>query len=247
MNPIEATGLHPTARPAEKRQDIEFKKKDAALRHDVHILATMIGDMLKEQGGDSLFDVVEAARRTAIDRREGDNHAGAKLDALVQSLSPLSARNFIRAFSTYFQVVNTAEQVHRIRRWRDYLNDSSTRQPRGIEETIFRLKEAGLSLDDVLKLLHSLQIEPVFAADSIEPTRRTILRKQQNIVKRLVEIQNPILTQPEVNAYLESIRSDITTIWQTEEHPHEERTVFDEVEHILFFLTDVIYRAVPSF
>lgn len=246
-NSTEATGLHPTARPAEKRQDIEFQQKDSALRHDVHNLAAMIGDLLKEQGGDSLFDVVEAARRTAIDRREGDAKAGAHLDALVHSLSPLSARNFVRAFSTYFQVVNTAEQVHRIRRWRDYLKDDSTRQPGGMEETIFRLRDAGLSLSDVLKLLQSLTIEPVFTADNIEPTRRTILRKQQNIVKRLVEIQNPVLTPGEVNACLESIRTDITTIWQTEEHPHEERTVFDEVEHILFFLTDVIYRAVPPF
>jgi len=247
MNPTEATGLHPTVRPAERRQDIEFAEKDAALRHDVHNLASMIGDLLKEQGGDSLFDVVEAARRTAIDRREGDAKAGAHLDALVHSLSPLSARNFVRAFSTYFQVVNTAEQVHRIRRWRDYLKDPSIRQPGGIEETIFRLRDAGLSLNDVLDLLNSLKIEPVFAADSIEPTRRTILHKQQNIVKRLVEIQNPVLTPQEVNVCLSSIRSDITTIWQTEEHPHEERTVFDEVEHILFFLTDVIYRALPLF
>jgi len=213
----------------------------------VHYLAAMIGDLLKEQGGDSLFDLVEAARRTAIDRREGDAKAGAHLDALVRSLSPLSARNFVRAFSTYFQVVNTAEQVHRIRRWRDYLKDESIRQPGGIEETIFRLRDAGLSLNDVIKLLNSMQIEPVFAADSIEPTRRTLLRKQQNIVKRLVDIQNPVLTPQEVSACLESIRSDITTIWQTEEHPREERTVFDEVEHILFFMTDVIYRAIPAF
>ncbi len=246
-NPTEATGLHPTARPAEKRQDIEFKEKDAALRRDVHTLAEMIGDLLKEQGGESLFDVVESARRTAIDRREGDTKAGAHLDALVHSLSPLSARNFVRAFSTYFQVVNTAEQVHRIRRWRDYLKDESIRQPGGIEETIFRLRDSGLSLNEVLELLRSLRIEPVFTADSIEPTRRTILRKQQDIVKRLVEIQNPVLTPQEINACLENIRTDITTIWQTEEHPHAERTVFDEVEHILFFLTDVIYRAIPPF
>ena len=246
-NPTEATGLHHTVRPAEKRQDIEFAEKDAALRSDVHNLAMMIGDLLKEQGGDSLFDVVESARQTAINRREGDAEAGAQLDSLVRSLSPQSARNFVRAFSTYFQVVNTAEQVHRIRRWRDYLKDTSVRQPGGIEETIFRLRDAGLSLDEVLKLLRSLRIEPVFAADSIEPTRRTILRKQQNIVKRLVDIQNPVLTPQEINAFLENIRADITAIWQTEEHPHEERTVFDEVEHILFFMTDVIYRAVPPF
>lgn len=246
-NSTEATGLHPTSRPAEKRQDIEFEEKDAALRHDVHDLAAMIGEVLKEQGGDSLFDVVEAARRTAIDRREGDAKAGAHLDALVHSLSPLSARNFVRAFSTFFQVVNTAEQVHRIRRRRDYLKDDSVRQPGGIDETIFRLRDAGLNLNTVLELIASLQIEPVFTASRIEATRRTILRKQQNIVRRLIEIQNPVLTPQEVNSCLASIRSDITTIWQTEEHPHEERTVFDELEYVLFFLTDVIYRAMPAF
>ena len=61
-NPTEATGLHPTARPAEKRQDIEFAEKDAALRNDVHALGAMIGELLKEQGGETLFDAVEKAR-----------------------------------------------------------------------------------------------------------------------------------------------------------------------------------------
>ena len=109
------------------------------------------------------------------------------------------------------------------------------------------LRDAGLSLQQVYDLLCKLRIEPVFTADNIEPTRRTILRKQQNIVKRLVEIQNPVLTPQEQHANYESIRSDITTIWQTEEHPTGERTVFDELEHVLFFVTDVIYRAVPPF
>ncbi|MGI9342498.1 MAG: phosphoenolpyruvate carboxylase [Gammaproteobacteria bacterium] len=246
-NPTEATGLHPTARPAEKRRDIQFSKKDEALRQDVHDLGEIIGELLKEQGGEALFDLVEAARKTAIDRREGDARAGAHLDSLVKSLSASASRNFVRAFSTYFQVVNAAEQVHRIRRWRDYLKDDSIRQPGSFEEAIFGLKDHGFNLQEVYDLLCKLDIEPVFTADNIEPTRRTILRKQQNIVRRLVEIQNPVLTPQERNANYESIRSDVTTIWQTEEHPPGERTVFDELEQVLFFLTDVIYRAIPPF
>ncbi|MFQ5635134.1 MAG: phosphoenolpyruvate carboxylase, partial [Gammaproteobacteria bacterium] len=246
-NSTEATGLHPTARPAERRQDIAFAKKDEALRHDVHVLGELIGDLLKEQGGDALYDLVESARRTAIDRREGDPKGGGHLDAVVHSLSPATARNFVRAFSTYFQVVNAAEQVHRIRRWRDYLKDDSVRQPGSFEEAVFDLKDHGFSVDNVFDLLGQLQIEPVFTADNIEPTRQTILRKQQNIVRRLVDIQNPVLTPQETNANYESIRSDITTIWQTDEHPTAERTVFDDLEHVLFFVTDVIYRAVPPF
>ncbi|MDH3977750.1 MAG: phosphoenolpyruvate carboxylase [Gammaproteobacteria bacterium] len=246
-NPTEATGLHPTARPAEKRQDIAFAEKDEALRNDVHTLGAMIGELLREQGGEALYEVVEQARRIAINRREGSTSAGSELDELVNALSPRKARDFVRAFSTYFQVVNTAEQVHRIRRRRDYLKDETIRQPGGVEETVFKLRDSGLTLEGSIELLNKLKIEPVFAADSIEPTRRTILRKQQNIVKRLVDIQNPALTPQEINACLESIRTDITTIWQTEETPHEERTVSDELEHMLFFLTDVIYRAVPPF
>ncbi len=246
-NTTEATGLHPTARPAEKRQDIKFAEKDTELRTDVHDLGFMVGELLREQGGDALYDTVEAARKTAIERREGDPAAGRHLDALVKSLSAVSARDFIRAFSTFFQVVNTAEQVHRIRRRRDYMKDASTRQPGSVDEVLFRLKEEGKTRNEVLQLLNSILVEPVFTSDAVEPTRRTILRKQQNIVRRMVDLQNPVLTPREKQGCFESIRADITTIWQTEEHPHEVRTVFDDLEHTLFYLTDVIYKAIPPF
>ena len=39
----------------------------------------------------------------------------------------------------------------------------------------------------------------------------------------------------------------IDLIWQTDEQPAEARTSFDEMEHVLFFFTDVIYRALPVF
>jgi phosphoenolpyruvate carboxylase len=245
--PNEATGLHPTARPAEKRSDAKFSGKDAGLRQNVHDLGGMIGELLKEQGGADLFRNVERARRLAIDRREGDRDAGAELDRVLQSLSTETARDFVRAFSTYFQVVNTAEQVHRIRRRRAYLKDTSRQQPGGLEATILRLRDHGLDLEEILKLLRGMGVEPVFAAQPTEPTRRTILRKQQDIVRHLIDIQNPELTPGETAARYESIRDSITSIWQTEEQPDEERTSFDELEHVLFFLTDVIYRAVPVF
>jgi phosphoenolpyruvate carboxylase len=246
-NPKDLTGLHPTSRPSEKRQDIQFAEKDAALRRDVHELGVVVGELLKEQCGAELYDAVEAARQAAIDRREGDTAAGRRLDELVRSLSVRAARDFIRGFSTYFQVVNTAEQVHRLRRRREYLRDASIRQPGGIEETIFKLRESGFDAAGMQKLLASLRVVPVFTAHPTAPTRRTILRKQQAIVRRLVDIQNPGLTPREVAADLDAIRTEVTTIWQTEEQPAAARTVFDELEHILFFLTDVIYRAVPRF
>jgi phosphoenolpyruvate carboxylase len=241
------TGLHPTALPTERREDIAFAEKDAQLRRDVHELGVVVGELLREQCGESLYQSVEDARRAAIARRDGDSAASARLDAIMQAFSVGEARDFIRAFSTYFQVVNTAEQVHRIRRRRDYLKTASTRQPGSTEETLFRLREAGLDLAAVERLIDSLRIVPVFSAHPTAPTRRTILRRHQAIVRRLVDMQNPTLTPSEWAASLDAIRTEVTAIWQTEETPSEARTVFDELEHALFFMTDVIYRVIPLF
>lgn len=231
----------------DKRRDICFAEKDEALRNNVRELGTMVGELLLEQGGEALFRTVESARRLAIARREGEPEAADKLTQLLGRMSPSAARDVIRAFSMYFQVVNTAEQVHRIRRRRDYLKDSSQRQPRSMDATFFELRRAGFSLEAIEALLQKLAIEPVFTAHPTETTRRTILRKQQNIVRRMVEAQNPALTPQEYNACLESIRADITVMWQTEESPTGDQTVQDELEHTLFFLTDVIYRVMPPF
>jgi phosphoenolpyruvate carboxylase len=79
----------------------------------------------------------------------------------------------------WFESVNLAEKVHRIRRRRAYfLADGGRPQPGGVEAALAALKEAGFQLEDVLDLLGRLHIEPVFAAHPTESTRRTILRKQ---------------------------------------------------------------------
>lgn len=232
--------------PAEKRGDIHFAAKDAGLRKDVHDLGVIVGQLLEDQGGPALFSRVEQARRAAIDAREGDTTGMERLESLVASLSPADTLTFIRAFSTYFLAVNLAETVHRIRRRRDYLREGKHRQPGGIEDTLFELKEAGVTLDEVRAALATLQIEPVMTAHPTEPTRRTILRRQQDIVRRLIDMQNTALSPRELSADLESIRNDITAIWQTEESPTGARTVAAEHEHVLFFLTDCIYRVMPA-
>ncbi len=238
--------VQPPADP-DTRESIHFAEKDEALRRDVRELGKMAGRLLMEQGGEALYKTVESARRNAISRRENDSKASAKLEELLGGLSASAARDVVRAFSTYFQVVNTAEQVHRIRRRREYLKDSARRQPRSFDQTFSQLQEGGLGSENVENLLAGLAIQPVFTAHPTETTRRTILRKQQNIVRRMVEMQNPALTPQEHHACFESIRSDVTAIWQTEESPTEAYTVFDELEHTLFFATDVIYRIIPPF
>ena len=230
-----------------RRQDITFEDKEQALRDDVRTLGALVGELLKDQGGDELFDVVENARLRSIRRREGNEIPGEGLAELVMNLDLPLAMQVIRAFSTYFQMVNTAEKVHRIRRRRAYQQEVGQYQPGGLEETMVKLKAAGLDLPALKKLLDQICIEPVFTAHPTEPTRRTILRKEQNIVRRLIDMLNPTMTMQETHTCIENIKLEMTTGWQTAENPSEQMTVADELEHVLFFLTDVLYKAIPPF
>jgi len=230
-----------------RRQDITFEDKVQALRHDVHTLGALVGELLKEQGGEELFELVENARLRSIRRREGNEKPGEELADIVKNLDLSLAMEVIRSFSTYFQVVNIAEKVHRIRRRREYLREAGQFQPGGLEETLVKLKAAGFGLDALQDLLNRMRIEPVFTAHPTEPTRRTILRKEQKIVRHLIDRLNPTMTAQEMHVSLENIKLEITTGWQTDEHPSEQMSVSDELEHVLFFVTDVLYPSMPPF
>ncbi len=230
------------------RSQIHFPSRQEALREDVHALGAIVGEILREQGGAELIDMVEQDRLFAIASREGDASAGAQLKTRVQGLAPPVARDLVRAFSSWFQVVNLAERVHRIRRRREYLlADSEKPQPRGVEAALVALKAQGLSLEDVLALLGRLSIEPVFTAHPTESTRRTILRKHQHLARLLVGRLDPTLTPNEKRSLWGAVRSELTAGWQTEDHPREKLTVSDEREHVLFYLSEVLYRVVPTF
>jgi phosphoenolpyruvate carboxylase len=230
-----------------RRADIYFAEKDQALREDVRRLGELVGELVKDQGGEALFDLVEAARRASIAHREGDERALAELRSLLVALAAETARDFIRAFSTYFQMVNMAEKVHRIRRRRAYLRDETKQQRLGFADILGQLKADGLDGNAVERSLGSLSVEPVFTAHPTEATRRTLLRKQQNVARHLVEMLDPYMTDQEERAAMGRIRTEMTTGWQTEEHAGTPVSVGDEAEHVLFFLTDVLYRMIPPF
>ena len=66
-----------------RRQDVRFANKEQSLRDDVRTLGTMVGDLIREQGGEDLFDFVETARQRSIRRREENEVPGEELARLV--------------------------------------------------------------------------------------------------------------------------------------------------------------------
>ncbi len=225
---------------------IDIPEKDLPLRADVSLLGSLVGEMLVDQHGQDLLDRVETVRKASILQREvGEDDAG--LDAALSEMEPQQAVLVIQAFASYLRAVNLAEKVHRIRRRRVYQRESETAQRGSLEAVMAEIKTAGVDPESLAGAINGLRIQPVFTAHPTEATRRTIQEKEYDIVLRLVERLNPELTPGEEALALQRIRSDITSSWQTRLVPHSRPTVADELDNILFYITDILYRVVPVF
>lgn len=226
---------------------IELPEKDRPLRADVRLLGTLVGQVLVDQHGQELLDRVEAVRKAAIRQRERATEPGEELDRLLAQLEPAQVMRVIQAFTTYLRAVNLAEKVHRIRRRRAYQRAGAEAQAGSLEAVFADLKAQGFEGAALAGVIDALLIQPVFTAHPTEATRRTIQEKEYDIVLRLVERLNPELTPAENELALSRIRSALTSSWQTRLVPHARPTVADELDNILFYLTDILYRVTPQF
>lgn len=230
----------------ESLRDIDLPATDDLLREDVKRLGALVGEILAEQVSPGFLDEVETLRIASIRRRE----AGAPLEDVAERLRALPldrAELLVRAFASYFQAVNLAERVHRIRRRRDYQRLGEAPQPGGLEDSLRKLRDEGVPAEAVLALLPRLRVEPVFTAHPTEAVRRALLEKESEVVRCLVEDIDRNLTPQERRADIERMRLALTASWQTDETPPEKPTVADEFEHVAYYLSDVLYRVLPVF
>ncbi|MEJ8566747.1 phosphoenolpyruvate carboxylase [Elongatibacter sediminis] len=225
---------------------VQLPDKDRPLRADVSLLGSLVGDMLAEQHGPALLERVERVRKASILERE-DPSAGDALDQALEGLEGGEAGRVIQAFSYYLRLVNLAEKVHRIRRRREYQRARAAPQRGSLDAILGRLKAHGVSPETLREALSGLDIQPVFTAHPTEATRRTIQEKEYDIVLRLVERLNPERTPDEESVALQRIRAALTSAFQTRLVPHVRPTVADELDNILFYITDILYRVVPVY
>ena len=224
---------------------IDIPEKERPLRADVALLDNLLGDVLAEQHGPEFLEQVEAVREAAILQREGGNAGG--LDAALEDLGNEQVLLVIQAFAAYLRLVNLAEKVHRLRRRRVYLRAQVGAQPGSLEHALGLLRQSGVDAKSLVRDINALRIQPVFTAHPTEATRRTIQEKEYDIVLRLAELLNPELTPDEEKLALNRVRASLTSAWQTRLVPHQRPTVADELDNILFYLTDILYRQTPVF
>ena len=209
------------------------------LRRDVRLLGALLGQVILEQEGQSLYDVEERVRQTS---RSGDFAA---VRAIVDALPLYEQGRLVRAFSLYFQLANLAEQHHRIRRRRQYAVERRV-AAESLDAAFAQLHAAGVADPQLRDAARRISLELVLTAHPTEATRRTVLSAQVQISALLHRLDDPQLSEPGKRDIEDALAEQITALWQTDETRAKRPRVVDEIRHGLWFFEQSLFDVAPS-
>jgi phosphoenolpyruvate carboxylase len=219
--------------------------KSEALHEDIRFLGRILGDVVREQAGPEIFEIVETVRRLAVQFRSGtDAGAGPRMVRLLNRLTPVQTNSVVRAFSYFSHLANIAEDQHQIRRQRALELAGASPEPGSIEFALRRLEAARIAAPRISEFFDRALIVPVLTAHPTEVQRKSILDTEREIERLLAERHAP-LTERERATNTELIRAGVTTLWQTRMLRDSRLTVADEIENMLSYYRLTFLREIP--
>ena len=220
--------------------------KDAPLKEDIRLLGRLLGDVLRSQEGDAVFEVVETVRQTAVRfRREDDPQSSADLNKMLKKLTREQTISVVRAFSYFSHLANIAEDQHRNRRRRAHQMAGSAAQQGSVGFALARLDNAGVTGTTVREFFKEALISPVLTAHPTEVQRKSILDAEHDIARLLAQ-RDLALTPRESNRNTESLHARIATLWQTRMLRYSKLTVADEIDNALSYYRITFLRELPG-
>jgi phosphoenolpyruvate carboxylase len=213
------------------------RREDVPLHEDVRWLAAALGRVIGRLESAEAFNAVEGLRQACRDRRRGDPSAPS-FDALLEQVAALPlelSAATARAFTLFFLLINTAEQVHRVRRSRAYqLQGPAEPQHASARWAMRQLREAGRSAAEVAAAVARLDVRPVLTAHPTESTRRTLLALQARVADLLLRRQ--VTAAAERTALEDALEGEVELLWLTAEVRQDRPSVRDEVSTSLWYL-----------
>jgi phosphoenolpyruvate carboxylase len=206
------------------------------LAREVRLLGALLGEIILEQAGPEVYDLVESTRLRAIAARRRGGEERVTFDVLPVEASVLEG--VVRAFGLYFQLVNLAEARDRVRR-----AARRARATRGASEGA-RLRTA-LRRPHARAALASVRVHPVLTAHPTEARRRTVLIALRRIAHLLERADDPRLAPAGDRELRRRLREEIAVLWQTAELRRGAPSPIDEVRTAMVVFDETIYRLTP--
>jgi len=202
---------------------------------DVRYLGALLGEVIRSQGGEQLFQATEAIRRSSVERSRGNGDAAA-LDLHLGELELDETLSFVRGFMLFSMLANLAEDRQGI---------AAERQA-DLASALARLEERGIGRDAVLDLLGHALIAPVLTAHPTEVRRKSMIDHRNRIAELMAIRDGQQEETPDGDRVDDAIRRQVALLWQTRVLRRERLGVADEVETALSYLRDVFLPVLPA-
>ncbi len=218
---------------------------DAALFDDIRLLGRLLGDLIREQEGQEMFDIVETVRQLSVKfHRDGDAKDRRALDKLLSSLSRDQAVSVIRAFSYFSILANIAEDHHVLRRAEQDAERGAPPQRDSVRAALEALKATGVERAQLMQFFDQALISPVLTAHPTEVQRKSVLDAERALAKLLVARDATRLPQKRADIE-DAMRARVVQLWQTRLLRYVKLRVSDEIKNALSFYNATFFSEFP--
>ncbi len=246
--------IHPPFPPAPnplKRQVqsaglLNTTSTDKQLRARVKLLGNLLGNVLLSQAGTGVYDAVERLRKgfIALHKKE-DALKRQRLMALIESLDENTLTQVVRAFSTYFSLVNVAEEASQLRLRRQQMRAEQLLWRGSFDSVLNDFKTMGMSAERLQTLLDRLAYIPVITAHPTEAKPRTILYALRRIFLANEKLNDARLGKQQRQEVVDELETQIQILWRTDEVRESRPQVRDEINNGLYYFKESLFQAVP--
>ena len=234
------------------------RDNERPLVEDIRFLGRLLGDVIREQEGGGIFELIEKIRKLSVAfRRDSDQDANKSLKKLLKSLPGDHAVSVIRGFTYFSHLANLAEDRHHIRR-RAIHERAGDAHEGSIEVALQRLRWEGITPKIISETLAHSFVSPVLTAHPTEVQRQSILSAERDIahllnerdeIKARAAVVNAVkdaLTPKELAANEQRMRARVMQLWQTRLLRFSKLTVADEIENSLSYYESTFLREIPK-
>ncbi|MBI3227452.1 MAG: phosphoenolpyruvate carboxylase [Mycolicibacterium cosmeticum] len=215
------------------------------MREDIRLLGAILGDTVREQNGDVVFDLVERARVGSFQVRRSELDR-ADLADLFAGIDIHLAIPVIRAFNHFALLANVAEDIHRERRRAVHVAAGEPPQDSSLAATYLKLDGADLDTAAVAEALHGALVSPVITAHPTETRRRTVFDTQHRITELMRLRAQGHAGTAEGRDIETELRRHILTLWQTALVRLSRLKISDEIETGLRYYQAAFLEVIPQ-
>lgn len=217
-----------------------------AMRSDVRMLGALLGQVLREAGGDDLFDDVERLRLATIQAYEDStSDAFARATAIAESFTIARADEVARAFTCYFHLVNLAEEHQRVRVLRERAGQPGREDAADTVASAYARLRGEVGDDEALRRLQGLRFHPVFTAHPTEARRRAVSSSIRRLSDLLTQHDVASADGAEQRRARRRMLEEIDTLWRTAPLRAEKPSPTDEVRTVMGIFDETLFTTVP--